>query len=68
LMAGEVTYFWAVMKAHGRFLQWVLYRRRESVFPKTKRGQLRGYTCKSVVWAYFVKGKKTFPEIVGTKR
>jgi GT2 family glycosyltransferase len=67
-LAGEVTYFWAVMKAHGRFFQWLLFKRGESVFPKSKRGALQGYICKSVVWGYFVKGKKTFTEIVGTKR
>jgi GT2 family glycosyltransferase len=67
LLAGEGTYFWAVVMAHRSFLVWLLFRRGQSVFPKAKKGVLEGYLCKSVVWAYFVRGKKTFIEIVGKK-
>lgn len=64
LVAGEGGYFAAVFKAHMAFFRWCLVvGRRKDHLPR--RGyQLYGYLKKSVVWAHFVKGKKTFSEIV----
>ena len=64
LAAGEGRYFTAVFKAHLSFLRWcaVVGRRKDHL---ARRGyKLQGYLKKSVVWAHFVKGKKTFNEIV----
>lgn len=67
LFAGEGTYFIAVLLAHYAFCKWLLFQRKKSLFPVSHRADLQGFLQKSVVWAYFVKGKKTFTEIVGEK-
>ncbi|MBS1661302.1 MAG: glycosyltransferase family 2 protein [Bacteroidetes bacterium] len=64
LVAGEAVYFWAILEAHLAFLKWVVFKRKESVFPKSRKGVLLGWYSGSVVWQYFVKGRKTFGEIV----
>jgi GT2 family glycosyltransferase len=67
LFAGEGKYFMAVLKAHLAFLRW-LFSRKKGLQPLPKRGvELHGYLNKSVVWEHFVKGKKTFAEIVNRK-
>jgi Predicted glycosyltransferases len=63
LLAGEGTYFVAVFRAHCRFLKWLLVERKKSLFPVAKKGRPEGLLRKSVVWAYFVRGKKKFSEI-----
>lgn len=68
LLAGEGVYFMAILEAHLAFLKWVAFKRKESVFPQKRGGELRGWYPGSVVWQYFVLGKKTFSEIVKGKR
>lgn len=63
LFAGEGTYFIAVIRAHLRFIKWLFAERKKSLFPVSRRGALSGYLQKSVVWSYFVKGKRKFSEI-----
>lgn len=63
LLAGEGTYFTAVIRAHIRFLKWLLVERKKSLFPVSRKGVLSGYLHKSVVWGYFIKGKRKFSEI-----
>jgi hypothetical protein len=67
LLAGEVTYFIAVLKAHFAFLGWLFSSRTNSLFPKTRKKSLKGYLHKSVVWSHFILGKKKFSEIVNNK-
>ena len=67
LFAGEAVYFWAILEAHLAFFKWLVVSRRKSLFPPKKRGKLLGWYTGSVVWQYFVKGKKTFAEIVKGK-
>ena len=64
LLAGQGVYFMAVMEAHLAFLKWVVLKRKESVFPVGRKGVIRGWFLHSVVWQHFIKGKKTFAEIV----
>jgi GT2 family glycosyltransferase len=68
LLAGEGVYFMAIAEAHLAFLKWVAVKRKESVFPQKRGGKLLGWYSGSVVWQYFVAGKKTFNEIVKVKR
>jgi GT2 family glycosyltransferase len=68
LFAGQAIYFLAILEAHFAFIKWVLFKRGESVFPKSRRGTLYGCHTHSIVWQYFVMGKKTFREIVKGKR
>jgi len=67
LFSGEAIYFVAILEAHLAFIKWVLVGRGKSVFPKKRRGNLSGWYPRSVVWQYFVAGKKTFTEIVKDK-
>lgn len=63
LLAGEGTYFTAVIRAYIRFLKWLFVERKKSLFPVSRKGVLSGYLHKSVVWGYFIKGKRKFSEI-----
>lgn len=64
LLAGQKTYYRSVMRAHAAFLKWLFVKRKKGLFPLKKKGAIYGYLHKSVVWSYFVRGKKTFAEIV----
>ncbi|HYF31690.1 MAG TPA: glycosyltransferase family 2 protein [Chitinophagaceae bacterium] len=68
LFEGQAVYFVAIFKAHFAFLQWMPGRRRKSVFPASKRGQLEGWYTGSVVWKHFAAGLKRFDQIVPKKR
>ena len=67
LFSGDGGYFVAVFKAHLHFISWLLFHRKLSVFPVKKDGQLSGWYRGSVAWAYFIRKKKRFSEIVGNK-
>ncbi|MFT3936153.1 MAG: glycosyltransferase family 2 protein [Chitinophagaceae bacterium] len=67
LFAGEGRYFTAVLKAHGGFLYWLLFRRQESLMPQRQNGQMNGWYHKSIIWAHFVRGKRKFSEIIRHK-
>ena len=63
LFAGEGTYFVAVIRAHFAFLYWLFFVKEKRLVYK-KRRRLHGYLRKSVVWAYFVEGRRRYMEIV----
>lgn len=67
LAAGEAIYFFAIMEAHMAFLRWLFFKRGQSIFPLRTRARLSGWYQHSVAWKHFVRGKKTFAEIVGIK-
>ena len=67
LLAGQGIYFIAVTEAHFAFIKWLFLKRKQSVFPNTKKRHLRGWFMHSVAWQHFVAGKKTFSEIVKSK-
>jgi hypothetical protein len=67
LFAGEGVYFAAILEAHLAFLKWVAFKQKQSIFPQKRKGTLRGWYTGSIVWQYFVMGKKTFTEIVKHK-
>lgn len=67
LLAGQKTYYRSVMKAHGSFMKWLFLKRKKGIFPPKKKGELYGCLHKSVVWSHFIRGKKTFAEIVENK-
>lgn len=68
LAEGEGKYFMAVFRAHFGFLRWLFFARKKRNVLKKNAGGLQGYLDKSVVWAYFISGKKRFSEIIGAKR
>jgi len=65
LLEGDSGYFTAIIKAHFHYFNWLLFNKKKSVFPVTKKGKLSGCYGGSIVWDYFIKRKKTFSEIVG---
>jgi GT2 family glycosyltransferase len=67
LLAGQKTYYRSVMKAHAAFLKWLFVKRKKGLFPPKRKGEIYGYLHKSVVCSYFIRGKKTFTEIVDNK-
>jgi len=67
LLSGDGAYFVAVFRAHLAFVYWILFKRKESVFPGNKRGILNGWFAGSIVWKYFIKGRRTFAQIVQNK-
>ncbi|MFM9908384.1 MAG: glycosyltransferase family 2 protein [Chitinophagaceae bacterium] len=67
LFAGQGTYFIAVIRAHGAFLEWLFLKRSSSIFPDKRNKKWKGYFPKSVVWKHFIEGKNKFSEIVENK-
>jgi len=67
LLSGNGADFIAVIKAELAFIKWLFLKRKCSVFPQNKSGKLNGWFNRSVVWKYFISGKKTFTQIVQNK-
>lgn len=65
LFSGDGGYFIAVARAQFAFIRWWLFHKNKSVFPKQRKGELKGYLRKNIAWLHFVKKKNTFSEIVG---
>jgi len=68
LLGGEVSYFTSVIRAHAAFLGWLFMKKSKRDPAGKSTRKLDGYYEGSVVWAHFVRGKKKFSEIVGSKR
>lgn len=67
LLAGEHHYFTAVLKAHLHFLKWLLFEKKQSLWPVRRGGNTAGYYRGSVIWQHFVKKRTKFSEIVDNK-
>lgn len=67
LLSGDSGYFFAISKAHFHYIGWLISGKKRSVFPVKKGGKLYGWYRGSVVWAYFIRKKKTFLEIIAAK-
>lgn len=67
LLSGDVQYFTAVFRAHMGFVRWWFVARKPGAKPVNRKIPLDGYTKRSVIWAYFVRGKRKFSEIIGYK-
>lgn len=65
LLSGDSGYFLAIMKAHFHFIKWLFFEKHQRVVKKNK--QLTGWYKGSIVWNYYIKKKRTFYEIVGSK-
>jgi GT2 family glycosyltransferase len=67
LTRGDGGYFLAIIKSHIKYVGWLFFNKKKSIFPK-KRDRVKGGWCeKSVVWKYFIKKKTTFLEIMQNK-
>ena len=67
LLGGDAGYFIAIARAHFHFMNWVIFHQDKSLFPPNKKAVLAGWYHGSVVWAYFIKKKRRFSEIVANK-
>ena len=67
MISGDVGYFIAIYKAHFHFIGWLLSKKKDALFPAKKGAKLYGFYNKSVVWAYFIRKKKAFSEIIADK-
>jgi GT2 family glycosyltransferase len=67
LLSGDRAYFVAILKAHFHFFGWLCFHKKRSVFPATKGLKPAGSYNGSVAWAYFIRKKDRFSEIVGNK-
>jgi GT2 family glycosyltransferase len=65
LLTGDPAFFTAIVKAHVNVVMWLLrgapglYGQRKALW------RLQGVYRGSVVWNYFIRGKKRFQEIIG---
>jgi GT2 family glycosyltransferase len=64
LLTGDAGYFWAIVKAHFAFFNWLLFHQTKSLFPLSRKGYLEGVIPKNLVWQFFIKKRKTFSKIV----
>jgi GT2 family glycosyltransferase len=67
LFSGDSGYFFAICKAHWHFAVWLIFNKKQSIFAIKNTKKLCGWYNGSVVWDYFIKKKKTFSEIIGSK-
>lgn len=65
--SGDIGYWWAVARAHFSVYGWLLLGQKESLFPPRRSGRLQGVYRGSLLWSYFLAGKKTFARIVNDR-
>lgn len=63
-LSGDRGYWWAVARAHFAVYGWLLWGQKESLFPQRRSARLQGMYQGSILWNYFLAGKKTFTRIV----
>lgn len=67
LLKGNLTFIVTVLKAHFSFYWWLLSLKEKKYFPVKRVANPRGIYNGSVVFAYFIKGKRRFKEIIEGK-
>ncbi len=67
LLSGDAGYFIAIAKAHIHFFRWWLLHKKRSAFGKPVNKIITGKYEGSMLWSFYVRGKKTFSEIMGFK-
>jgi GT2 family glycosyltransferase len=67
LLSGDAGYFKAVIKAHLHFYKWLLFYKKQSLWPVKQKGKTAGVYKGFVIWQYFIKKKTKFSEIVDNK-
>lgn len=67
LLSGDAAYFKAVFKAHIHFYKWLLFEKKQSIWPGKKQGKIAGLYKGLIIWQHFIKKKTKFLEIVDNK-
>lgn len=65
LLSGDGGYFVAIIRAHLAYYKWWLFYQRKSVFPVSRKGPVKGYSRKNMIWQHFVRKRRNFSEIIG---
>jgi GT2 family glycosyltransferase len=68
LFQKDVQTFKAVLKAHAAVVKWIYSSKQYQKLPQKRMKKLDGVHKGSIVWAYFIRKKKHFSEIVRLKR
>ena len=66
LLSGDGGYFMAILKAHFHFNKWLFLTKHPPAIQRTNKN-ITGWYTGSIVWDYFIKKKRTFLEIIGSK-
>ncbi len=64
LLEGNLSSFFAVIKAHGSVVKWIFLHEKYQRLPSYKINKLDGVYKSSLIWAYFLKKKRHFSEII----
>ncbi|SFQ19616.1 glycosyltransferase family 2 protein [Parafilimonas terrae] len=64
LLQKDAASFKAVFKAHGRVIKWMMVGNTYQKLPSKRIKEIPGVYNNSVIWAYFLKKKKHFSEII----
>jgi GT2 family glycosyltransferase len=64
LLIGDGGYFLAILRAHLSFLKWILFKRKQSLFPVKRGGSLAGLYEGNIAWQHFAKGMKYFSQLI----
>ena len=67
LLGGDGGYFIAVIKARLHFWKWVLFEKKTASPGKDAGNEPAGIYKGSILWQYYIKKKRTFSEITGSK-
>lgn len=68
LIKGDFSIFVSIESAHFNFIKWAFGKKQKKRLPKIKLKKLSGVFNGSIVWQYFINGKKTFYQIRGHKK
>lgn len=68
LLQKDAASFKAVFRAHAAVLKWMLAKHHYQKIPSKKLTDIPGVYPGAIIWAYFIKAKKQFSEIVKTKQ
>ena len=67
LLTGDSGYFITISKAHIAFLRWLFSKHKQVSQNRKSMNALTGVYLHNIVWQHFVKGKRTFTQIVTGK-
>ncbi len=67
LFSGDAGYFIALVKAHVQFMRWLFFEKNPQNLKLVSPINFSGWYAGSIIWDYFIRKKKTFLEIIGSK-
>lgn len=67
-LSGDAGYGLAILRSLAAYTKWWFFYKKKSVWPPSRKGHLYGYSGKNMIWQHFVRKRRYFGEIIGTKR